>query len=309
MTIINTIKKHYIKASILLSLTILTSIGVFLYTIKKNNFTTPNPTLMHLNPLHPLTKNNAIPIITIFAHGFGDNMRQAKPYINRNYIIADYVYMFNFDDAVPHKKQYKSQSIILSLLFARMKKSCIGQTNDIKTLINSIKEIHRVYPQGKIILYGISRGAATIINTIATLNIENNTELLATIIGIIVESPFATTEDVLINFLPIIPISIKKHLFALLCPTHTLYAQQPINFAPYIPHTIPILFALSLKDKLVPPHSTYHLYEYIKNNRPENTLTQLAIINSGAHANFFCTQYQQEVHTFLHKILNSYIKN
>ncbi len=287
--------KHYLLCSLLI------------YTIGYSTATAEPNTLVSTSQEEPnwialsqdgLAKKH--PLIIIFSHGFGDNQHQSKPYRNRGYFSeADILYTFNYLDAPASRGKKWGGFIINALSSPNLLGSYIGQGKDIEALETAIKTVHTAYPDGQIVLYGVSRGAATIANTLAHLGKTGEHELLGAIKGAVIESAFAETQDVIAAILPMIPTSIKKPLFTLIYSNHSFSGIQPITFADYIPPTIPLLFLATKQDKLIPAYSTYRLYEYIAKKRPTGTVTQFIEFNHGAHANIFSDEYLNAVTAFL----------
>ncbi len=239
-------------------------------------------------------------VVVIFVHGFGANGSWVHRYVSRNYLLADIVSFFDFSDAV-HIPEQSLASITLFLRSCKnLTNTYLGQQDDIERLKNAIQEVIQRYPEAIIVLYGFSRGAATIINTLGLLGKINST-LLPYIKGAILESPFADMNDILGHLLRFLPTETRASLFYQIFKNHNLRGEQPIDMETYIPGNIPLLFISCHYDFLVPHTSTARLHQKIKATRgveTDQTITLHTQLSYGVHAHMFCNEYQRAVHEF-----------
>lgn len=112
--------------------------------------------------------------ITIFAHGLGGNKKSGER-LYKN-IIGGKIIGENGPDV-----NFRHQT-------------CLAQDADINIVIEQIKE----NSEKNLTLSGISKGAATMINTIGTLS-EQKPELLQHVKAVIIDSPFISPESVVHN--------------------------------------------------------------------------------------------------------------
>ncbi len=137
----------------------------------------------------------------------------------------------------------------------------IGQIKDIKALHKHYKKHIKDYPQTDIVLYGDSRGAATVFNFIAQYKPER-------VKAAVIEGIFDTVPHCIKHFLydnksP----EAEERLHQILSFSMSRYRKNGINprkSSETIKDDIPLLFVTSLKDGLVPPQSTIGLYKRLK---------------------------------------------
>lgn len=206
-------------------------------------------------------------IYYLFSHGIIDSHTQSHKYMksythhnsthhNQHWIMQQPIFSFDYPDA-------KERFIPIKLWH-----SSLGQTNEIDALHNAYRQLkqsitpHTAY---KIVLVGVSRGASTIINFLAA---HQPTDIAAAII----ESPFAHTDHVVkhiaqqiyIHKIPHLDI-LGQRILSFLFRAYTPWGKQPIDYAPDVPHTIPLLILCSKKDRVIPWNSSYDLYLALKN--------------------------------------------
>lgn len=208
-------------------------------------------------------------IITLFAHGLGGDKTQGHYYhINsrQNGFIEGELETFNFKD------------------YLNPRTSCLGQQADMSTLHNACQAFK------KVILVGVSRGAATIANYLGTEQPNN-------VMAIVLESPFDTID------------SIVKHLEATgasysfkpsLYPNYDRNGIHPVDTIHKIPLNIPVLLICSTKDALIPASSTGLLYKKLV--LAGHTKTHILILEHGKHANILWGEqghiFRNVVHAF-----------
>ena len=208
-------------------------------------------------------------IVTIFAHGLGGDKTQGHYYhINsrQNGFIEGNLETFNFKD------------------YLNPRSSCLGQTADIAILQETSVKFK------KVILVGVSRGAATIANYAGTEQPNN-------VMALILESPFDTIE------------SIVKHLEATassivfkpsMYPNYDRNGIHPIDSMHKTSVHIPILLICSKKDVLIPASSTTLLYKKLL--LAGHTKIHILVLDQGKHANILWGDqgyiYKNVVHAF-----------
>lgn len=222
-------------------------------------------------------------IVYVFAHGMGGDKNQAKYYTYYDILAQGQVEGFNFCDVVDNSFDQN--------------KSSFGQTSDIETLKATYENISD--EQLDIILCGVSRGAATILNFAGTHNDKK-------ISAIIAESPFAHIDDVIEGFsqnipiLKIVPMFIQKKIMQSMYPAYNPQGEQPINLVKNIDKNTPIALICSKGDTLISYRSTIELYKALKTTGHHNT--ELLILEDGSHANLMNNPtYKQFIHAFYKK--------
>ncbi len=243
----------------------------------------------------------------LFAHGLADTHKQAHHYTktvregdttyhNDRYIMDGHVVTFDFPDATEGK------------LRVNRKETSLAQDNEIECLTKefakTVYEMNRNQNDGGIILVGISRGASTIINFMASHN--NPPEVLALILEAPFDSAQSITENIVqylhINWIPGIK-RLGNRLMSFIFSKYRRDGIQPINVVNKIKATMPILIICSTQDNLVPVHSSIRLYKILKESGHENA--HLLVVNSGKHAKIFRDiegiTYQNVTHAFYKK--------
>lgn len=231
------------------------------------------------NELNFTIKNNFITTNTstvyIFAHGLGATQQQGVLYFSRNqdnanrWIIDDPIALFDFADAKSDNSEYNRKQVNL------------GQDIDVTRLQEAYKKAREYFPDHGIVLIGISRGSATIINFVAKHKPE-------AIKALVLESPFDTLSSVIKHLLSRyriswIPFSYKIGLK--ICRKHfpniNINGYFPFDLVEKIPLDIPVLLVHSKKDKVVPVKSSRQLYLKLKEAGHQDIY--LAELASGLH--------------------------
>ncbi len=240
------------------------------------------------------TANNIVKAIpqqsrTIFVHGLGKSKQQLEYYTKSKYIEID-AHAFNF--------------------YNDFLKISLGQMNEINTLIDTLENWPHAHNNCDIVLWGVSMGAATIINFFGS--VSNNFYAIDAIKGIILESPFADVHDVidckichnkwlsLLNYIPYAKKLIVKSKY----PAHSLNGLQPIKCVCLIPRRIPILFIAIENDKIVPFSSTLKLYKALKNRGHKKC--HLLTIKQGVHARLSKNEKENQILGIVHAFRKFY---
>lgn len=184
-------------------------------------------------------------IVYLFAHGVAlrsnTAIKQALPYIDNN-IIAGLCYTFDFGDS------YKTLNL--------------GQEPDCLLFINAYEQVRTKHPEAHIILVGISRGAVTILNSLALHAHLDWSPVKAAIL----ESPYAhvtaLAEQIANSYMFFIPFNnklMRKLINSL--PSYKHDGIQPIDIIGKITPSFPLFIAYSEADKTVPAAGTRMLIE------------------------------------------------
>lgn len=230
-----------------------------------------------------------IPTYILFSHGFGGDISNVLLYkiITPNLFPFE-MEAFNYPD-----------SFILTLPF-KLRYSSFAQEHDIQTLSKEINRLRsNLYKKHgdnyRIILFGVSRGASTIIMYLAQYKDE-----LDHIAAAIVESPFDSMENVISELHPILKTTSKK---LLPYSSYQKNYETPIQAATRIkPPMIPILVIGTTVDKIVPFKGTKQIYEALAAN---GVTVEFLEFSKGVHGilAFLATSsaYKKGVHEFLAK--------
>jgi len=175
--------------------------------------------------------------------------------------------------------------------------SCLGQEADIAVLKEKYEQI-----DDDIILFGVSRGAATASNFMAQ---NQPTKIKAAIL----ESPFDHAETGIEGFIdgcgfkncPRIKKFFKKLFHKI--SSYDKNGLHPKDVVEKINKDIPIIFVCSKKDGLVPYQSTINLYKQLVKSGHKHTY--LLVLDSGRHGFSIWgpdgEKYQNVIHAFYKK--------
>lgn len=186
--------------------------------------------------------------VFLFAHGIDHRSNtctaQAKAYIESN-IITSPCYTFDFGDG------------IRTLNF--------GQEQDCALFVSAYTQLRAKHPDARIILVGLSRGAVTILNTLA-LHPELD---WSPIQGAILESPYAQVgelaEQIAKSYMFFVPFkqSLMRKIINSL-PSYKPEGMQPIDMIEKIKTHFPFFIAYSEADKTVPAAGTQMVIAKLK---------------------------------------------
>lgn len=178
-------------------------------------------------------------------------------------------------------------------------KANLGQKADIRALEKTYKEHIKKYPEHEVILYGDSRGAATIFNFIS------------------LHKPEQVKAAVLEGIFDTIPHTVKHFLYTdkKPCEEQRLYnmvqffvrsyrkdGHCPRTCADIISDDIPLLFVISLNDGLVAPQSAFYLYNCLRAKGHQKV--HLLILKKSSHPMYMIGDpedkkvYESTVHAF-----------
>lgn len=245
-------------------------------------------------------------IIYLFAHGLGANMHQATSSLQREidisnkWIAYEPMALFNFKDVCSPNQLKKTEFI--------REKVCLGQENDIACLHEAYTKVRELFPDCGVILVGISRGASTILNYLASEYITTgDTDYIK---AVVLESPFDSLSSVVKHLLDRYRLSwlpFSKQVAYKIChkyfPNVNPKGIFPIKVTDKIPAHIPIMLVHSKKDKVVPVTSSRNLY--IKLRSTGNNHVYLVELLSGSHGKLLhgpdADLYFFSVHAFYKK--------
>lgn len=238
----------------------------------------------------------------LFVHGLGGDCQQAYFY-NRQFQASsvEEFNSFNFQDA-PYTINEKP--------------SCLGQDAD----INALKaEYDKLVADGHSVnLYGVSRGAATIIGFLARHQPKN-------VRCAVLESPFDDVESVVrnklktigIGYIPVLGGMASAAITALAVnmppvgiQNYSVYGINPRDCIKHISRDIPLLFIASEKDQLIPASSTTRLAAAIKKDRSDTAThekgplhCECLMTEHGEHANILNSKSGECLKPFIAKFI------
>jgi dipeptidyl aminopeptidase/acylaminoacyl peptidase len=161
-----------------------------------------------------------------------------------------------------------------SISYSYVMENNVGGKEDVEQNIRAIEECIEANPNKKIVLFGCSRGAATMVVTLANLK----DELLQHIKLVIVEAPFDSVENV-VNSSSYFPKLIMNYLET--CTKYDRMQQSPLEAvnSDSFPLEIPIAFITTKVDDRVPVENTMRLIYALK-KKGHSDLHHLMLDNS-----------------------------
>lgn len=242
-----------------------------------------------------LKSDTSSSIAYVFAHGLGANQTQAaklfKPHRQES-ILYGPTAVFDFPDAKKEDNDYNARYVNL------------GQTRDIQCLAHACNRTRQHLPDCKeIVLLGVSRGSAAILNY-AALYPD------APVKAIVAEAPFDHLKNIVKHLLKRfhlswMPFSKKIGMKLAQQRFHDLNINGlfPINTVTKINKNIPILLVHSQKDAVIPITSVYTLYIALRTSGHDHVY--LLDLPSGDHGKLMFSSnalaYQNVVHAFYKK--------
>lgn len=235
----------------------------------------------------------------IFAHGLGGDDEQVNWYksgatTQLSLVPTDCV-TFNFPDA-----EFKISGNRRIKLPLDNTKVTLAQEDDIQALNTVYKQVRQETPTSKIVLVGMSRGAATIITFVAT-------EQPKYIKALILEAPFDTVERIMTQLkkkYAHAPQATREAVFNFWrFPKYKKQGIKPLTVIDKIDKNIPVLLIHSRQDTLIPIASSRTLYKKLKATGHKHV--HLLELPYGEHAQYqlgkSAAQYTQVVHAFYKK--------
>lgn len=220
-------------------------------------------------------QNEALPYTAIFAHGLGGNADQGKYY--NNFIGCS---ITGQDGPEWDKSRYQDGNM-------GPQQSYLAQEADVVVIVRQIME----QVQKNIILLGVSKGAATMIDTVGLLALHHP-EALNNVKAVILDSPFACPERVAAGIArrlptqllgstigdcvetctngPIIRSIIQRLFVPLSYPNYNPDGITPIKAVtdlwskPTVNRDMVLVFIHSQQDKLIPIDNSRELYVELK---------------------------------------------
>jgi predicted esterase len=256
--------------------------------------------------VHQTSTQNQPNTVHLFSHGLGATQQQGitifsrlerktlqgLSIINKHWIIDEPLALFDFPDAKGDNKEYHRKLVTL------------GQEADINQLAAAYQKTCTLFPAKDIILSGVSRGAATIINFVALQKPQQ-------VKAIILESPFDKLSSIVkhllarfhIHWFPFskrIAYKVSQRHF----PNVRIDGIFPINVIHEMPATIPILLIHAKTDKVIPINSTRRLYIKLKEAGHQDVY--LAELSSGSHGKLLLGNDADFYHFVVHAFYKKY---
>jgi predicted esterase len=231
----------------------------------------------------------------LFAHGLAETHKQAlwytKSFTRHPFIMDGFLFTYNYPDATDYF--WRVNWMYTSL----------GQYNEIMYLRESyeqtISHLQKMgEPSKKLILFGVSRGAATVLNFVGRYKPKQ-------VKALILEAPFDSTRSLSNNILSYIGLhennvlqTIGHYGVSAAFWQHRVGGEQVKDCLAGIPKELPMLLICSKKDKVVPWQSTYNLYKILRENGHSSVHIFMAqegghtrIIHNGDGKNYQCVTH------------------
>ena len=232
----------------------------------------------------------------LFSHGIADSHKQAFNYLppfsynKKTAIVGKPLITFDYPD------------VSSNIFKINRTQTSLAQDNEIQRLAQVF--FSHIPMQKKCILFGVSRGASTIINFMSLYNPTN-------VAALVLESPFDCVESIVaqlaeyskVSWIPGIKrngTNLMRFIFCKYKPDGIRPIDQVASLAP----DLPILIICSTQDYLVPSWSSINLYKILQETGHYNT--HLLLLPEGEHAKLIKHErigllYQYVTHAFYQK--------
>jgi hypothetical protein len=228
--------------------------------------------------------DNKKEFVYIFAHGLGMNSKHVWAYKASGVIPKGCTVLSKDGPEVAKGLQYSS----------------LGQEKDINIIIDQIEEACKQNKDCKIIGVGVSKGAATWVNTIGTLA-KQKSHYLKNIKALVIESSFTRVQDVAVNSIPkylqsACPACVINAILNWKYPNFDTHGSQPIESITQwdgLDKQTVIVFVHSHRDKFIPFEQTKMLFDAASQLEFKNLYLIEAF--GGGHANVVCGPDGQKV--------------
>ena len=239
----------------------------------------------------------------LYSHGLFDNHTQAFWFVknspqgieNKYYVMDGEIVTFDYEDVTPWFWRTDFTQVSMA------------QTNEIMHMKKIFDDTQLLLEQEQqntdMILMGVSRGAAVILNFMSLFNPEQ-------VKALILEAPFDSSATIAKSMVKNLNLhwipgmkSMSHNVLSFLFVRHKRDGIQPINSVALIKKELPIFLACSLTDWVVPASSTIALYK--KLIETGHTHVYLFIADESKHSKIifgqYGEQYAQAVHAFYKK--------
>lgn len=236
------------------------------------------------------------PIKYLFVHGVGGSKKTARKYIKHNFLKEGHAESFNFCDiltgTLKRSECHLAQKKDIETLHNAYDQLCVSKNSFVEKKTEAKGDAQQTVAQQpyKIVFFGLSRGASTIINFMGVYKPKH-------IAAIILESPFGHIDDSLGHIYRFLPMCIKRVIFNYIYPQFNEHGEHPIDYIHIIDKDVPIAFICTKEDELVPWSSTIRLYQKLV--AAGHKKVHLLILDKGKHAEIIENgDYQSFVHAF-----------
>lgn len=296
-------ESFFLKKSVTLPIALLGVYSISYVLFKALAPANGKPALMSFEPC----KENMCADVNyyLFAHGLAETHKQALWYTNgfTQYpsIIDGFLFTYDYPDATNYF--WRVNWMYTSL----------GQNNEVLCFKNNYEQAvdtlaKKDKSSQKLILFGVSRGAATVLNFVGRYQPEH-------VKALILEAPFDSTRSLSNNILSY--VGLDKYSFAQTIGhygisgifwQHSVNGQHTQNYLCDINKELPILLICTKKDRVVPWQSTYNIYKILRQNGHHSV--HIFIAEDGGHTRIIHgsdgKNYQCITHAFYKKYGCSY---
>jgi len=241
--------------------------------------------------------SNMQAIAYLYSHGFGSLAERYLWYQQKNNRISRFVlgehYLFCNDNV--HFVRYNDLKLKIFPYYLR--NSCLGQDGDMQVLHRGCHAI-----DDDVVLFGVSRGAATAVNFVARYWPAN-------VKAAIFESPFDTGENGMDGFLShwgVGRCERLKNCFKNMFRWVSQYDPNgihPVTVAQNLDPELPVLFVCSKEDTLINYEQTINVYKKVIEAGHQKA--HLLILDKGRHGRLLWgtdgQKYQDVTHAFYRK--------
>lgn len=252
---------------------------------------------LNVVPAHAIPAR--VPVVTVFIHGIKTDERQGNYYHTHHYFVEGPWYNVIMPDKISKLQRTSWMPHHWYGYLSQLRKGSLGQEEEVKLVVQELQKVRAQYPNHAIVLYGVSRGAALALNTVAYMQ-QHNPEALHTVAALVLEAPFAHVNDTIAKstfrmWNP--PMNIKQKIFNwYYFPHHQINGVQPITSIAHVPTAMPLFFACTINDDMVPVESTQRLYRTVQGQRSASDASVvLCTVKTGDHARMFCEEYRQQL--------------
>lgn len=177
----------------------------------------------------------------------------------------------------------------------------VGGEQDVTQCVNAIKACIKAHPDKKLVLFGCSRGAATVITSLVFLSEEEQHQIKL----VIAEAPFDTVPSVLATyrFTGSLILTALENLS--LYEKHQLSPLDAVNAASF-PLDVPLVFVTSDVDTTVPRANTMKLIDTLR-TRNHKAMHHIELKNSHHSAMSMYDEKDSETyHSTIHALYKQY---
>jgi len=235
--------------------------------------------------------------LTFLSYGIADtkNKLQGVTVIDNNIDDDEPV---NYTVCPRRKKSTKAESMRCYRL--NISRINLGQEIDVGEHQQKYNLCLEQHPDQKIILYGVSRGAATTFNAVCLNNYD-----LSRVKLVILEGCFDSIPNIA-KYNPFSPLKYLMPLHDWLPVKYSNNSHHPVNLIDQFPLELPVVFITSARDSVVPYHNTVNLAKRL-HDRGHRKIHFL-VLKRASHSGytFECPFDANQYLGFIHEIYQTY---